>query len=277
MSEKKILVPTDFTKVGDTAIEHAVAVSRATNADIHVLHIVEDKSKLVEARKRLSELVEKVSKETGAKLSPMVRIGNIFEDIDSVANEIEASLIIMGTHGLRGMQFITGSRALKIVTHSSVPFIIVQETGIKETGYDDIVVPLDLNQNTKQKLKIVANMSEYFNSRVHLISPNETDEYLKNQLTRNINYAKNFLEEKGIEFTVKTAEEKSSAFVKAVVNYAKSIDADLISIMNFYEKSLMGILGGGYEQQMITNEAQIPVLVINPVEVTIMNRSVFAS
>lgn len=277
MSEKKILVPTDFTKVGDTAIEHAVVVAKATTATIHVLHIVEDKSKLVEAKKRLAELVDKVAKKTGATVVPLVRIGNIFEDIDSVANEIEANLIIMGTHGLRGMQFITGSRALKIVTHSSVPFIIVQETGINETGYDDIVVPLDLNQNTKQKLKIVANMSKYFNSRVHLISPNETDEYLMNQLNRNINYAKSFLTEKGIEFTVKTAEEKSSAFVKAVIKHAKSIDADLISIMNFYEKSLMGILGGGYEQQMITNEAQIPVLVINPVEVTVMNRSVFAS
>jgi hypothetical protein len=175
------------------------------------------------------------------------------------------------------MQFLTGSRALKIVTDSSVPFIIVQEKKIKDTGYDDIVVPLDLNKETKQKLSLVADMARYFDSRIHLISPREDDEYLKNQLDRNINYAKTFLSEKGIEFTVTIAKEKSSGFVKSVIKHAVTSDADLISIMNFYENSLMGVLGGSYEQQMITNEPQIPVLVVNPVEVMVMNRSVFAS
>jgi hypothetical protein len=47
--------------------------------------------------------------------------------------------------------------------------------------------------------------------------------------------------------------------------------------MNLYENSLMGMLGGSYEQQMITNEPQIPVLVVNPIEVYVMNRSVFST
>jgi len=277
MSEKKILVPTDFTKVGDTAIQHATTVALAIGAKISVLHIIENKKQLSEAKLKLQEIVDKVGAESGLQISSIVRIGSIFEDIDSVANEIEASLIIMGTHGLRGMQFLTGSRALKIVTHSSVPFIIVQEKGLKASGYDDIVVPLDLHKETKQKLSLVADMAAYFNSRVHLISPGEDDDFLKKQLDRNINYAKSFLEEKGISFTVKIAEETSSAFVKAVIRHAVTVGADLISIMNFYENSLMGILGGGYEQQMITNEPQIPVLVLNPIEVYIMNKSVFAS
>ena len=46
------------------------------------------------------------------------------------------------------------------------------------------------------------------------------------------------------------------------MRYSASIEADLISIMNFHEKSLMGILGTSYEQQIITNEAEIPVLVL---------------
>lgn len=277
MSVKKILVPTDFSKVGDTAIEHAVAVARAIGAEICVLHIIENKKQLSEAKMKLQEVIDKVTGANDLKMTSIVRIGSIFEDIDSVANEIEASLIIMGTHGLRGMQFLTGSRALKIVTHSSVPFIIVQEKGIKATGYDDIVVPLDLHKETKQKLSLVADMAAYFNSKVHLISPGEDDDFLKKQLDRNINYAKSFLEEKGISFTVKIAEETSSAFVKAVIRHAVTVEADLISIMNFYENSLMGILGGGYEQQMITNEPQIPVMVLNPIEVYVMNKSVFAS
>jgi nucleotide-binding universal stress UspA family protein len=88
----------------------------------------------------------------------------------------------MGTHGQHGWQHITGSHALKVITHSTIPFIVVQEKNIKETGYDDIVVPLDLSKETKQKLAYVANIATYFNSRVHLITPDESDEFLKRQV-----------------------------------------------------------------------------------------------
>lgn len=276
MSDKKILVPTDFTKVGDNAIDHAVTVAKATDASIHVLHVVGNKKGLEEARVKLGALKDRVDNEYGCDINTIARIGNIFEDIDEVASELEANLIIMGTHGLRGMQFITGSRALRIVTHSTTPFIIVQERGIRETGYDDIVVPLDLHKETKQKLALVADMASYFKGRVHLISPGETDEFLKNQLDRNINYAKTFLTEREVEFTVEISATKSSGFAKAVVEYAAKIDADLITIMNFYENSLIGIIGGNYEQMMITNEAHIPVMCVNPKDTYVMNRSVFA-
>lgn len=276
MSRKKILVPTDFTKVGDTAIDHAVSVSRAIDADIHVLHVIENKKLISETRLKLETLADRVKREHQIEVSTIVRIGSIFEDIDDVATEIDAALIIMGTHGMRGMQFITGSRALRIVTDSTIPFIIVQERGSRENGYDDIVVPLDLHKETKQKLALVADMAKYFSSRVHLVSPGETDEFLKNQLDRNINYAKSFLSEREIEFDVEITSAKSRDFVKAVIKYASSIDADLIAIMNFYENSLMQIIGGGYEQQMITNEAQIPVMCLNPRDTYVFRGSFFS-
>jgi len=276
MKEKCILIPTDFTKVGDTAIDHAVSVARKIGAEIYILHIVESKKGLSEAKMRLQEVADEASARYGTTIRTIVRIGNIFEDIDSVANELEASLIIMGTHGLRGMQFITGSRALKIVTDSSVPFIIVQEKGIRNHGYDTIVVPLDLHKETKQKLSIVADMATYFKSKVHLICPDESDDFLKNQLDRNMNFGRQFLDERGIVCTL-TVAEGAGNFAKQVCKYAATVDADLICIMNLYENSLMGMLGGSYEQQIITNDAQIPVLVVNPIEVYVMNRSVFAS
>lgn len=273
--KKRILVPTDFTKVGDTALNHATITASAINAEVHVLHIISDKRQISEAKLQLQTLQDRIKKDRGMDIETIVRIGSIFEDIDKVATEIDASLIIMGTHGLKGMQFITGSRALKIVTESSVPFVIVQEREARETGYDRIVVPLDLHKETKQKLKLAADMALYFDSKLYLVSPGETDEFLKNQLDRNINYTKKFLDERDLEYEVEITETKSSNFVKGMLKYAASVDADLICIMNFYENSLMGILGGSYEQTVITNEAQIPVLCINPIETHRITESVF--
>lgn len=273
MNTKKILVPTDFTKVGDNAIGHALVVAKATQAEVHVLHVVSTKNDIADARLKLDALAQRIKEESNTTIHTVVRIGSIFEDIDDMATEIDASLIIMGTHGIRGMQFLTGSRALRIVTDSSVPFIITQEKGIGANGYDDIVVPLDLQMETKQKLSIVADIARYFQSRVHLISPGETDEFLRNQLDRNINFAKQFLAERNIDFDVRITETKSGKFVRAVIDYATEINADLITIMNFAENSLIGLIGGGYEQQMITNESQIPVLCVAPKDTHILDKS----
>ncbi|MFM7310013.1 MAG: universal stress protein, partial [Flavobacteriales bacterium] len=184
--DKKILVPTDFTKVSDTAIEHALLVAGTIKADLHVIHIVDSKNQIAEARVKLEALRERIRRENNVEITTVARIGSIFEDIDKVAVEIDANLIIMGTHGVRGMQFISGSRALKIVTESAIPFIVVQERPIRALGYHKLVVPLDLHKETKQKLSLVADMAKYFGSHVHLISPGETDEFLRNQLERNL-------------------------------------------------------------------------------------------
>ncbi len=275
MSQHRILVPMDFTPVSDIALEHAVAVGKAFESEIMLLHIISSKKEMTDARLRMQAWQEKATKEYPHEVRTAVRIGSIFEDIDDVAVEQDANLVIMGTHGIRGMQFLTGGRALRIVTNCSTPFIITQERGIKPSGYDDIVVPLDLHQDTKQKLSTVAEMAKYFKGRVHIISPAESDEFLSNQLSRNIAFAKEYFSDRGIDYTVKISEHSSSAFVKDVVRFAAAIESDLISIMNLHEKSLMGILGQSYEQQIITNEAQIPVLIINPIETRVIRGSVF--
>jgi nucleotide-binding universal stress UspA family protein len=182
----------------------------------------------------------------------------------------------MGTHGMRGMQFLTGSRALKIVTESSVPFIVVQERDIRDHGYHKLVVPLDLHKETKQKLSLVADMAKYFGSKVHLISPGETDEFLRNQLERNILFAQDYLQDKGIPYEVEITENKSDDFVRDLLKYAAGIDADLICIMNFYDNSIMSFFSSNYEQQVITNEAQIPVLCVNPVDTYVADRAMFS-
>jgi len=263
MSDKTFIVPHDFTPVADCALNHAITTAKFVGATVFVLHVVAKEKSIKDAEKQLLEVIKK-HETSGVKLEPKVRVGNIFDDIGDFAAEHHAELIFMGTHGASGWQHIAGSHALKVVTHSSVPFIIVQEKEVGENGYDDIVVPLDLNKETKQKLAIVASMAKYFKSRVHVITPDETDEFLKHTVMANIKFAKKFFSERDIEMTVTLA--PSSGFDKEVVKLAINKDADLIAIMNQNRSNYLGAFGSNYEQYMITNDAQIPTLVVNPIE-----------
>ncbi len=265
MSVKTFIVPHDFTSVADIALEHAIVTAKPLEATIQLLHVVSKESQIPESIQKLEAIIEKHNKQ-GITIVPNVRIGSIFEDIGGFAAEHMAELIIMGTHGAHGWQHITGSNALKVVTSSPVPFIIVQEKEkkIKPTGYDSIVVPMDLHKETKQKLAVVANLAKYFNSEVHVVTPDESDEYLKNQVVSNITFAQKFFQERGI--SIKTSIIPSSGFDKEVVKYATSVDADLIAIMNLSNTGLFTLLSSNYEQYIITNDALIPALILNPIE-----------
>lgn len=262
MRTKNFIVPHDFTDVANIALEHAIATAKPLGAEIFLLHVVGKEREINTAEKQLEGIVAKY--DGLVKITPSVRLGNIFEDIGDFASEHHSEMIFMGTHGTHGWQHLTGMNALKVITHSSVPFVVVQEKTPNETGYDDIVVPLDLNKETKQKLAIVANLAKYFNSRVHVITPEETDEFLRHQVKANIVFAKKYFEERNIEIT--TTVVPSGGFDKKVIKHAVDIDADLIAIMNLNKNNMLGALTSNHEEYIITNEAQIPTLIMNPIE-----------
>ncbi|HQV53482.1 MAG: universal stress protein [Flavobacteriales bacterium] len=265
--KNKILIPTDFTPVSDVAMNHALNLAKHNGAEVYLLHVVDKKEEVEAARAKLEKEQAKAKEMNGAVTTHrLVRVGSIYKDIGDAAAEINANLIVMGTHGMRGVLMFTGSRILRIITSSEVPFIVVQDRLIKETGYDSIVVPLDLHKETRQKLTIVADMARTFNSKVHLIVPKEDDEFLHKELANNIKFATHYLNERGIEHDATISEEDSNDFVRAVVKHALALDADLITIMNLSKGNIFGALGLPYEQEILTNKAHIPVMCMNPRE-----------
>lgn len=270
----KILVPTDFSEVAHSAIQHSVKFASIIDAEVILLHIVSSRDDINSAKDKLEvEVGLGEAFSPSCNISTTVRVGNIFDDIGDAASELGVSLIFMGTHGASGWQKITGSHALKVITNSSVPFIVVQDQLMNETGYDSIVVPLDLNKETKQKLEMVASMAVYFDSEVHLITPNESDEFLNNKLKANRAWAAKYLKGKDVKFTTHVVN-KGDSLTEGIFKLSKEIDADLISIMNLQSNSLMGVLGSSYQQEIIANKLKIPVLCINPLESTVASASI---
>ena len=270
----KLLVPTDFTNEAHSAIQHAVKLGVIVQAEVILLNVVKDKSDIPAATTKLKE-EEKWAKTVNDQIDvrSIVRVGNIFDDIGDAASELGVSLIIMGTHGASGWQKITGSYALKVITNSSVPFIVVQDQLMNDTGYDSIVVPLDLNNETKQKLEMVASIAHYFDSEVHLITPNESDEFLSNKLKANRIWAAKYLKGKNVKFTTQIVDDGDN-LLEGVFKLSKKVEEDLIAIMNLQKNSLMGVLGSSYQQEIIANKAKVPVLCLNPLKSTIASGSI---
>jgi nucleotide-binding universal stress UspA family protein len=272
----KIIVPSDFTATSDVAVNYACEISKTLKASVDILHVAKDKSEEELAMQKLNNQIEKFKEKTGVQATPSVRFGNIFDEIPKVTEDLVGELVVMATHGLRGMQFITGSNALRVISASEAQFIIVQENTTKSGDIKRILVPLDLHKETKQKIKFAGDIAEKFNAEVHVICPKESDEFLNNQVMRNMSYANGYFKERAIACKTKVTEEGSSGFVKELLKYAQYAEIDLICILNFAGERLIHAFGADAEQKVITNEAGIPTMVINPTSANVDSRSIFA-
>jgi nucleotide-binding universal stress UspA family protein len=262
----KVLVPHDFTSVADCAVNHAAQIANSFDGEVYLLHVVAKAKQVDEIKEKLSVVATKAEAKLGAKMHVIVRIGNIFEDIGDVATEIGAGYIVMGTHGAKGMQKIMGSYALKVISHSKVPFIIVQEKDPTETDtYDDIVVPIDYSDVTKQKLTVAANIATHFNSKIHIFAAKESDAFLQTKLDRELSFAKNYFAEKKVSYDIVSASE-TGEFKQQLIKHAAKINADMIAIVNTRKGALLPEFFGSDEQEVIANEAEIPVLITNPTQ-----------
>ena len=139
---KTILVPVDFTETSERALDHAVAFAEKFNAAVVVLHCYElpiygfpdgafiatsdVASRIsVAAQTALDSLVAaRVAK--GQPVTGALRIGVAWEETNAYAAKIEADMIVIGTHGRKGItRALLGSVAENVIRTATRPVLVV--------------------------------------------------------------------------------------------------------------------------------------------------------
>ena len=263
-NKKTILVPWDFTPVAEFALQHAIKIADTFDNDITLLNIVKKQKEVDETLVKLNAVADDVFKKHHIKPRVLAVVGTIFTTIGEVASEINSNLVIMGTHGIKGMQKLTGSWALKVIVGSKVPFVVVQNSP-KDHVFKRILVPFDHKMEGKEKLAWVSYLAKYYKSEIALFKTGTSDELLQKKANNNIIFAKKFLEEKNIVYTVNVAEGKKS-FPDETIEFADKNECDLILIMTTKDIGFKDYVLGATEQEIIANEAKISVMCINPRE-----------
>jgi len=264
-NKKLIVVPWDFTQVAEHALAHAAKISRMINNDICLLHIVDKGIRPAEAKIRkigLQKTAEEASEKYSTVITWAVVKGSIFNDIAEFVNDKEASLVVMGTHGMKGMQKLTGSWALKVIIKSEVPFIVVQESPTDQERYRNIVFPIDFRSENKEKIRMAIFMGKYFNSKVHLLVTEVTDPRLVKKTKSNLSFGIRYLAQNNIEYEV---HEVNSSAAQKTLDFAASINADLILVVTTKNITFADYVLGASEQYIIANSSKIPVCCVNPI------------
>ena len=138
---KKILVPVDIaeTDIAQPAIAAALEQARLSNGAIRLVNVQSllpatfrdyvpadfDRAQKERADKALSELMAGVAVEP-ARISSVVRIGGVYPEILTEAEEWGADLIVIGSHRPAMSTYLIGSNAKTVVRHAKCSVLVVR-------------------------------------------------------------------------------------------------------------------------------------------------------
>jgi len=263
--KKTILVTWDFSKAAENALKHAVKIARIVENNVVLFHVVAEEAQFAEAEKKLKEACVKFSAELDNEIVYVLKVGSIFDEISEHASEEvnKINFVILGTHGMTGGQKLFGSKALRVINGSTVPFLVVQKEPTEKDRFTDIVFPIDFKSENKEKLQWAIFLGKYLNSKVHLYKAPSRDKSLQKKINVNLNFAIRFLIQNNIEYEIHTSAEGKN-FMKETLAFTKSIGGDLILITTTKHMTLLDLIFSAKEQYLIANEEGIPVMCVNP-------------
>jgi nucleotide-binding universal stress UspA family protein len=139
---QRILTATDFTETSDRALEFALELARKFDARITIVHAyqipamgfadggyiagAEVAAQLATAAQNRLDAVIESKKTSGIPMTAVLREGVAWEEVNAMAKEIDADLIVIGTHGRRGLaRALLGSVAENVIRTSMVPVLVI--------------------------------------------------------------------------------------------------------------------------------------------------------
>ncbi|HAY70792.1 MAG TPA: hypothetical protein DCX89_02780 [Saprospirales bacterium] len=257
------LVPHDFTAVADAATRHAIQIARQTKGVVHLLHVTKSDSEKSAASVKFAEIVAKLQLgPLDPKVETHIKTGSIFTDIGTMAKELKSALVVMGTHGAKGMQKVFGSFAIKVITSCEAPFLIVQESTPVD-AIKKIVAPIKLDSESLQVLNDAGSIALIFDAEILVAAPKELDKVLANKIRIYLDVIVKQFTKRSVKHSIHFVE-KSKNPHQVNLDFGKKMGADMYAIAYFSDSLLPQF--DTFAQSMITNEQKVPVLIINAKE-----------
>ncbi|MEM1407602.1 MAG: universal stress protein [Bacteroidota bacterium] len=273
---KKILVPTDFSEHAVYAVDFAAQLTKKMEAELILLHVVEDSSvnsvrytgevELPDMQDRLFilKLIEKatadlqgtVQRYSEIPIKQEIRIGNPYHSIREIITEHNVDLVVMGTHGTNNFtESLVGSNAEKVVRHAECPVITLRQH-VENVDFNNIAFATGLNDEDETCMIVVRNFQTFFNAKIHVVRVNTPNNFEADRIS--LPALKEYAEKCGFE-NYDTHVYNDVSEEEGIIHFADMINADMIAMATHGRTGFAHLLTGSIAEDVV-NHAQRPVL-----------------
>jgi len=272
---KKIIVPVDFSKHSEYALEVAAQLAKKYDAEIVTVHMMglnqsvltkDDSQEVFEAmyhmklaKKQFDEFLDRDYLK-GIKVHSTVQNYKIFEELDKVAEEFGADLIIMGSHGTTGIREVfVGSNTEKVVRTSHVPVLVIKNRVI-DFSVEKMVFACDFSMEFIPAFQKARELAAMFNSTLQLVYINTPDRFMRTSEMEA--RAFKFLADAGgdaMDFYERIKYYSDTTVEDGIFTFSNSYNANAIAIPTHGRRGLAHFFTGSIGEEMV-NHSDIPVI-----------------
>lgn len=276
MIDKHILVPVDFSNDSIRALEYAILLANQLSYNIRLIHVkrrnadydasfnLSDFDEVLKSgiKDNFENLTKQFRSQVKGTIDYRIREGRIYTEISNQAKYGDASLIVMGTHGVSGFEEKwVGSNAYRVVNHALCPVVTVRYN-FPMRPIKKIVLPIDATIESRQKVPFIVELAQIFNAELHVISVRDNNRTsTKKKLAEYSKHVKQYLERRKIDTIYDSIKGKNLSEI--CIEYSLMMDADMIAIMTDQPEKTRRLWMGQYSQQMV-NHSPIPIISFRP-------------
>ena len=280
---QRLLLPTDGSDASATAAEVAVALADQFDADLHIIHVLEDDRSSTDSDgstgpgRRGEEAVQAaVELATSAGVEATKRIiergESIHEEILSYTDQHDIDCIVMGTRGRSGLSLsraVLGSVAELTLRESPVPVMTVHEGTVVDGDISSILVPTDGSECAHTAVDHAGDLARSVDAKLHIVYVVEVGQVLDGGRARRLRDALEEIGEKALEVALEKVQ--SSTYLPTetailtgppyleIVRYAEAHDIDCILMGTHGRKGIRQFLLGSVTERVV-RRADIPVI-----------------
>lgn len=283
-----ILVPTDFQERSLAALEESFNLAKMTGLEITLFHAIRDNQNLFstfggersktmkkefedQIRDKIQQIASDASKKSGTHVNAVVSHGKPHDKVLKGAHLLHSKFIVQGfnSEDIGSDSNQIGTNALRVVKKAECPVITIKNKHSQD-GCRSILLPLDLTQETRQKVSHAIEVAKMFGSTIKVVSvywSTGSKEVLK-KLKHQMNQVTVFIKKSGVSCSGEIIEKHGSSKTLAplILDYAeKEKDVDLIMIMTQREAGLFDLFLGSSAQHILSH-SKVPVMTIIPKE-----------
>jgi nucleotide-binding universal stress UspA family protein len=274
---KTILVPTDFSKNAENAMNYAIEFAKKEQAKLILLHVFqidfsrayvpfdiisEERAALTkEAESKLKDLSKKIKEKSGLICDLLIAEDFIVDAILESVKAKKADFVIMGTKGATGLSgTLFGSNTAKVIKRAKCPVIAVP-LGSSFKPLKKIAYATDYHHSDISVLKKIVELVRAFNTQVtilHISDPimsseteRESMKAFKADILREITYSNIF-------FQLLKADDIERALEEFVANS----ETDMI-IMCMHHHDLFSKLFGKNISKQMAYHTKIPLMIFH--------------
>ncbi len=272
---KKIIVPIDFSKHSEYAIKVASKLAKKNNAQILALHMLEmsdvlltktdseQQLKAIYFLKLAEQKFESFIKKDylkGVTITPIVKNFKVFSEVNDVAKEHGADLIVMGSHGASGVkEFFVGSNTERVVRNADIPVLVVKND-VVNANFETVVFATDFDEECIKPYIKATKLFDKFGAILKLLYINLPNEHFRSSVEIEKRIAVFLQKADGnLNKMNDVAYQADYTVEHGIINYSNKIGADLIAIPTHGRKGVSHFFAGSIGEDIV-NHASLPVI-----------------